>query len=347
MRAGVDLVVAALPRDAEQFEVAGARVDIARGLNARGERLLWEQVGLPRVMRRVGADVLHSPHYTRPVRVSGASVVTLHDATFFSHPELHQRLKVLTFRAATRFAVRTAGALLVPSAATRDEVLRYAGGVPGRFHVAHHGVDRSVFHPSTPEAMLAVAQRLGLGGKPYIAFVGSLEPRKNVPALVRAWIDAASSMEHPPALVLAGAQGWDHAVDAALTAVPERMQVVVPGYLPVEEMAPFLAGAQVVAYPSLGEGFGLPVLEAMASGACVLTTRELSLPEVGGDAVEYSGTSATQIAAVLAGLLAAPERRRELADKALARAASFTWDACARAHVIAYESAVQADVRTT
>jgi glycosyltransferase involved in cell wall biosynthesis len=115
--------------------------------------------------------------------------------------------------------------------------------------------------------------------------------------------------------------------------------VLRPGYLPLDDLPGFLAGATVVAYPSLGEGFGLPVLEAMACGATVLTTRELSLPEVGGDAVAYCGTSAESIGAELRGLLDDEARRTALAAAAIERAAGFTWAASARAHIAAYEAA--------
>ena len=107
--------------------------------------------------------------------------------------------------------------------------------------------------------------------------------------------------------MLAGSPGWDSAVEPAVAAVPAGMTVLRPGHLPVELLPGLLGGAQVVAYPSLGEGFGLPVLEAMACGAAVLTTRKLSLPEVGGDAVAYTGTGAGDIAAALSDLLDHPE----------------------------------------
>jgi glycosyltransferase involved in cell wall biosynthesis len=146
-------------------------------------------------------------------------------------------------------------------------------------------------------------------------------------------------MEQPPALVLAGGRGWDTALDAAITKVPPHLTVRVPGYLPLDDLPGFLAGATVLAYPSLGEGFGLPVLEAMACGATVLTTRELSLPEVGGDAVAYCGTAATAIAEALRELLAAPERRARLSVAAKERAGVFTWAESARHHMVAYETA--------
>ncbi|EYR64770.1 glycosyl transferase family 1 [Actinotalea ferrariae CF5-4] len=341
-RAGADLVVVAQPRDAVLFAglAPGAEVVEAPGrVSGRAFRLAWEQVGLPSLVRRVRADVLHSPHYTFPRLSPVPVVVTLHDATFFSHPEVHTRVKGRFFRQATRRAVRHAAALVVPSAATRDEVLRHVGGHGAAFHVAHHGVDRALFHPVDEAERARVRESLGLGDQPYVAFLGTLEPRKNVPALIRAWSRIAADATAPPVLVLAGGAGWDLDVPPAVAAVRPPLRVIRPGYLPLEDLAGFLAGAEVVAYPSLGEGFGLPVLEAMACGAPVLTTRELSLPEVGGDAVAYCGTDDSSIATALGELLADGPRRARLSTAALERSALFTWDASAALHLQAFEAA--------
>lgn len=303
--------------------------------------MAWEQVGLPRLVRSTRVDVLHSPHYTMPARAGVPVVVTLHDATFFSHPELHSPLKGRFFRAAIRVAVRRAAALVVPSAATRDEVARFAGGTRSAFHVAYHGVDTTIFHPVEPAERERVRTSLGLGDREYVGFLGTLEPRKNTPALIRAWVRAVDGLDRPPALVLAGGPGWDTGVDPAAAAVPRHLTLLRPGYLPLGDLAGFLSGARVLAYPSLGEGFGLPVLEAMACGAAVLTTRELSLPEVGGDAVEYCGTDDPSIEKGLRHLLADDERRAELSAAAVARASGFTWEQAARAHVAAFEAALR------
>jgi glycosyltransferase involved in cell wall biosynthesis len=341
---GVDLTIACQQHAAATFaaRVPGAEVVPTAGASAgRAARLAWEQTGLPRLVRAVRADVLHSPHYTMPFAVDAARVVTLHDATFFSSPEVHGRLKRRFFRSAIRYAVAHADALVAPSAATSTEVLRFTGGDPGLFHVAYHGVDRATFHAVEPIERARVAASLGLGDQPYIAFLGTLEPRKNVPALVRGWVEAAGALGEPPALVLAGGPGWDRAIEPAVAAVPAGLRVLRPGYLPVDDLAGYLAGAVLVAYPSLGEGFGLPVLEAMACGAAVLTSRELSLPEVGGDAAEYCGTSDVEIGAALTSLLQDSDRRAQLSTLGVDRAAEFTWERSARAHLVAYEAALR------
>jgi glycosyltransferase involved in cell wall biosynthesis len=192
--------------------------------------------------------------------------------------------------------------------------------------VAPLAYDRARF--SVPSPLETEAFRTSLTPPPrsWIAFLGTLEPRKNVPALIAGYCSAVADREDAPALLLAGGSGWDRAVQPAVErAVAEGFDVRLLGYLPIEQLRSFLGGAEIVAYPSLGEGFGLPVLEAMATGACVLTTRELSLPEVGGDAVAYSGTASNSIARALAELLDDADRRAQLRQAAVERAEGFTW----------------------
>lgn len=344
-RAGVDLRVVCQASQIEHYAALGGTDPVPAPAATRRVpvRLLWEQAGLPRLVSAVAPDVVHSPHYTHPAAVRRPLVITLHDATFFTDRHVHTALKGAFFRAATRSALHRADCSIVPSQATAEELARVVHADPARLQVAHHGVDHTAFAPPTTEAVGVARCRLGLGGdESYIAFLGTLEPRKNVPALIAGWVAACAGRERAPALVLAGGAGWDDDVASAVAAVPGNLKIIRAGYVPQEELAGLLGGAVLVAYPSLGEGFGLPVLEAMACGAPVLTTRRLALPEVGGDAVAYTEPDAPAIAAALAQLLDDDALRLQLAAAAVPRAATFTWDACADAHVRAYERAVRA-----
>ncbi|MGH4018342.1 MAG: glycosyltransferase family 4 protein [Pseudonocardiaceae bacterium] len=331
------------PRDAELYTGLAPDAEVvpaAEAVATRTSRLTWEQATLPRLVRRLRADVVHSPHYTMPLVTPAASVVMLHDATFFTDPGLHSPVKARFFRAWTRASLRRATLCLVPSVSAARELARCAGADRQLLHVAPHGVDTERFHPPAPEEADGVRRRLALGTSPYVAFLGALEPRKNVPSLVRGFMRACQGRPVSPALVLAGQPGWDTQVERALHAVPHRIRVIRAGYLPFAELAGFLGGAAMVAYPSLGEGFGLPVLEAMACGAAVLTTRRLALPEVGGDAVAYCGTGAGDVAAGITELLDDPARRAELSAAAQQRAKEFSWSASATRHREAYQRAV-------
>ncbi|HEX6352488.1 glycosyltransferase family 1 protein [Actinophytocola sp.] len=346
---GARATVVCQPRDVDLYGrlAPSSRIVPTSDSNAtRTARLTWEQTTLPRLVRRLGIDVLHSPHYTTPLANPAASVVTLHDATFFTDASLHHSIKARFFRAWTKAALVRASLCVVPSAATATELTRVAGADPARLEIIQHGVDNDRFHVPTHEEVSAARRMVGLGpDTPYVAFLGALEPRKNVPALIRGFAAACRGRANPPALVLAGQPGWDRQVERALDDVPHRLRVIRAGYLPFDNLAGFLGGAMLVAYPSLGEGFGLPVLEAMACGACVLTTRRLALPEVGGDAVAYCGVGAGDIAAALAELMDDPALRSSLATAAQRRAKEFSWLTSAEAHRLSYDKAYRAHRR--
>jgi glycosyltransferase involved in cell wall biosynthesis len=344
---GIEVYAACQLRDADRYAtwLGVERVEVApRWAGSPVPRLLWEQEGLPLLARRVRPDVLHSPHYTMPLITAAqrglANVVTIHDATFFSHPELHLGVKARFFTAWTRISARRADALIAPSAATRDEVVAHVPTSSGEITVVPHGVDHDRFRPAEPDAVARAREMVGVPpGTDYVAFLGTLEPRKNVPALVRAFGLVASARPDPPVLVLAGGRGWDEGLEGAIAGLPAGVDVLRPGFVPDEFVPGLLSGAQVVAYPSIGEGFGLPVLEAMACGAAVLTTAGLSLPEVGGDAVVYAASPAdTDLADALTHLLDHPELRDRLRAAGVERARGYSWERAAREHVAVYES---------
>jgi glycosyltransferase involved in cell wall biosynthesis len=330
-RTDLTAVVACQGRDVEHFTALG--VHTVHGLPAshesRARRMLWEQFGLPRLARRLGADVIYSPHYTFPVLGRTPAVVEVHDLTFFTLPDAHSTLKRLFFKTWIRLGKLTRRPIIVPSAATAAELTRWAGTPPERVTVAPHGVDET-FHDPTADDLTRLRDAVPDLPERWIAFLGTLEPRKNVPALIEAYTRVATLNADAPALLLAGGDGWDAGVQPAIQrARQDGFDVRRLGYLPADALAAFLGGAEVVAYPSLGEGFGLPVLEAMACGAPVITTRDAALAEVGGDAVAYSETDAPSLAATLERLLGSPAETLKLRDLARTRAAAFTWRASA------------------
>ena len=341
---GADLAIVCQRADAERYSRLAPAATVVPGPAAiahRPARLAWEQTGLPMVAQQVDAQVVHSPHYTMPLRSGRPVVVTVHDATFFTEPDLHSSVKGTFFRSATRTALRRASRVVTPSKATRDELVRVLDADATKIDVAYHGVDQSTFHVPTETEKARVQARLGLAGQSYIAFLGMLEPRKNVPGLIRGWVKACEGRELTPALVLAGGSGWDDTIDATMAEVPSHLRVLRPGYLRFSDLPGYLGGATLVAYPSHGEGFGLPVLEAMACGAPVLTTDRLSLPEVGGDAVAYTEPDPDSIAANLTALLDDPDRRGALGRAGHERSLEFTWAASAEAHMAAYSRALE------
>jgi glycosyltransferase involved in cell wall biosynthesis len=337
-----NLIVVCQRTDAERYGrlMPNARVIAApAALAHRPARLAWEQTGLPMLAQQVEADVLHSPFYTCPLRAGCPVTVTVHDATFFTEPEHYDKSRRTFFRSAIKTSMRRAARIIVPSKATRDELIRLLDADPAQIDVAYHGADSKAFYPPTIEERARVRARLGLGDLEYIAFLGAKEPRKNVPSLIRGWATAVVGRERPPALVIAGGQGHDDEIDEAVEVIPRGLRLLRPGYLRYADLPGFLGGALIACYPSFGEGFGLPILEAMACGAPVLTTPRLSLPEVGGDAVAYTGPRPGEIARDLAELLDDEERRAALSKAGAARAKDFTWDSSADAHLECWERA--------
>jgi glycosyltransferase involved in cell wall biosynthesis len=337
-----DVAVVCQRSDSERYGRMAPAAQVVPGpaaISHRSARIAWEQTSLPLVAQHVGAAVIHSPHYSVPLRAGRPVVVTIHDATFFTEPEHYDRTKGTFFRSAIRTALRRSARTIVPSKATRDELIRLLDADGTTIDVAYHGVDTNLFHVPDEGEQSRVKARLGLGTMPYIAFLGTLEPRKNVPNLIRGWAEAVADRPEPPALVIAGGAGHDEEIDRAVAEVPPHLRLLRPGYLRFQDLPGFLGGALVCAYPSHGEGFGLPVLEAMACGAPVLTTPRLSLPEVGGDAVAYTQEDAGSIAADLAALLDDDARRRALSAASIARAREFTWTASAEAHLASYARA--------
>ncbi len=311
----------------------------------RPARIAWEQARGASLAKRVRPDVWHGPHYTMPpgagpLRVEVPCVVTIHDLTFFDHPEWHERSKVLFFRRMIRSSARHATVLICVSSYTADR-LRARVDPRGEVIVAHHGVDHDRFGTGGNVATdLAALAPHGIE-PPYVAFASTIEPRKNVPTLVKAFSLVAATRPDLR-LVLAGGDGWGaRAAREAIAASGVATRVIRPGYLTPGTLPAFFRRADVVAYPSFEEGFGLPALEGLACGAPVVTSAGSALAEVVGDAaLTVSPDDAGALAAAMATVLDDPAVNARLRAAGPARAAHFTWERCIDQHVDAYRRAV-------
>jgi glycosyltransferase involved in cell wall biosynthesis len=304
---------------------------------ARPRRLLWEQTGAPRLATRVGADLWHGPHYTLPLRLTIPAVVTIHDLTLFEHPEWHERSKVAFFQRMIRSSTRRAGAVIAVSGHTRDRLAAVlAPTVP--VIVAPHGVDHARFTPTDADDLRRLAA-VGIR-PPYVAFAATLEPRKDVPTLVDAF--ARIAPDHPDLrLVIAGRDGWGATAvrdAAARSGVTTRIARV--GWMDDDVLPAFFRRAEVVAYPSLDEGFGLPALEALACGAVLVTTTGSAMEEVVGDAaVLVRPRDPAGLGAALGRAITETTLRDRLHADGPRRAADFTWATSVDQHLAAYATA--------
>lgn len=342
-RSDVDLHLAARRNDEDRWRTIAPNAEVhAAAPGRRPARLAWEQTRAPSLAARVAPDVWHGPHYTMPLRAAVPCVVTVHDMTFFDHPEWHERTKVTFFRRMIRAAAQRAAAIVCVSGYTADR-LRALAAPRHQVVVAHHGVDHARFRPDGDEA----ADRATLAAHgvtaPYIGFAGTIEPRKNVPALVRAFARIAADRPELR-LVLAGSEGWGaRPVREAIAASGVATRVIRPGYLDTGAIPALFRRAEVVAYPSFEEGFGLPALEGLACGAPVVTTAGSALGEVVGDAAMLAPPGDVHgLALAIGRVLDDPTCAARLRAAGPARAASFTWERCAEQHVEAYTDAVRA-----
>jgi glycosyltransferase involved in cell wall biosynthesis len=293
---------------------------------------LASRLGWPR-LRAVGDVLLATNYAPPPVTDPGPLVVVVHDVAFERHPETAPHVDE-RWRRSFRRALSRAGGVIAPSSATRDDLEALLGVDPARVDVVPLGADR--FAAPAPGAVDAVRRSLGVPDGPVVLWVGGIESRKNLEALVGAFGRVAADQDG--SLVLAGGTvPWDRdaatRVETAIERLPAsiRPRVVRTGYVERPQKAALLAAATVLAYPSLAEGFGLPILEGFAAGVPVLTSDASSMPEVAGDAALLVTPREDSIAEGLGRLLADAQLREGLVARGADRARSFTWERCARA----------------
>lgn len=302
----------------------------------------WARLGQPDVAALAGlrgADVVFAPSVAVPPRRRRPLVVTVHDAAPCLFPQAFSARGLRFHQDGLAAAARRADLVLTVSESSRAELVEHTAIAEERIRVVHNGVDLDV---AADEQVERVSGRFGLADRPYVLWVGSLEPRKNVDALLGlpAALGAAGL---PHRLVLAGPAGWGVtaglAEAAEANAPPGSLRLV--GLVSAADLAGLYRGASLFCFPSLHEGFGLPVLEAMAQGTPVLCSTASSLPEVAGPAARYVADGGPEAwAAAVVDLLADYEALNELARAGPGRAAGFTWSACAEATAAALRDVV-------
>ena len=327
------------PNYPPEFEPAGRfAVEISRLPTAKPVvRIIWEQVVAPVAVKRHEVDVLHSMGYAQPIACGAKTVVTVHDLAFLLFPRTFNRLNRLYLSLLTRLSVRRADRVIAVSSNTKNDIVRLLGVAPDKVVVVHHGVEPIFRKISDTSEIESFKRRRGLPDR-YVLFIGTLEPRKNIQTLLVAFANLKKRSNVPHKLVIGGARGWLwNEILATIERLELQQDVVLPGYLPLDEEPLWYNGADLFVYPSLYEGFGFPALEAMACGTPVVTSNSSSLPEVVGDCgVLVDPTRPDELTEAIYRLLVTPSARGELSDRGLERAKSFSWSRAAERTIGVY-----------
>lgn len=284
---------------------------------------LWTHGRLSAEMVRQPPDVLFVPSHVIPL-IHPRSIVTIHDLGYLRYPDLHPARQRRMLDLTTRWSARTARRIIVPSQATKADLIRAHGIDRQRISVIHHGV--SARFGSVPWSDIEELQcRLGLDG-PYVLSVGTIQPRKNFPVLGEALMKLRRQGVDVT-LVISGKAGW--MADQVLVrlhalGLGERLRIL--DYIPDGDLPALYAGASCYVQPSWSEGFGLPVIEAMASAVPVIVSNASSLPEIAADGADlFDPSNADQLAATIGDILSSPQRSTSMATRARVRSEHFSW----------------------
>jgi glycosyltransferase involved in cell wall biosynthesis len=301
---------------------------------------LWTHARLSAEMLRRAPDALFVPAHVVPLAHPRA-VVTVHDLGYLHFPQAHPPLARLYLDLSTRWNVRAAAHVIADSHATQDDLVRRYAARPDKISVVYPGRDESLRRVHDAAAIEIVKRRYGIAGE-YLLYLGTLQPRKNLARLITAF----SALRPAPSnlqFVIAGAKGWLYAdIFAQAKQLELQDRVLFPGRIADEDKAALISGAVALVFPSLYEGFGLPVVEAMQCGTPVICSNTSSLPEVAGDAaLQVDPLDIEALAQAMRQLLDDAALRRTLVERGYAQAARFSWAACAARVLSAIESVMQ------
>jgi glycosyltransferase involved in cell wall biosynthesis len=311
------------------------------------QRILWEQLALPGLLHRMRVDVFHSPVNVLPERLPCPAVVTIHDLAFLAYPQYFRPGRRLYQRIFTARSVRAATRVIAVSESTKRDIVARLGIAPEKVHVVYPAIDARFQPTADPDRLAAFRNTHGLPAR-FLLYLGTLEPRKNLLTLLEAYALLRAREEATPPLVLAGAKGWYYQdLFARARILGLERAITFAGYVRDEDQPLWYAAAELFIYPSLFEGFGLPVAEALACGTPVVTSNVSSLPEAAGDvAMKVDPHQPAALAHAMQNVLLGDDTRRLMAARGPAWASRFTVERMAAGCEAVYAEAAGSPRRT-
>lgn len=293
-----------------------------------------------RGIRRHPVDIYHEPNYI-PYRFDGPTVITVHDLSHIRYAHMHPADRVSIMNRLLPRAVDAVSEIIVDSDFVRREVIDQFGVAPEKVHAIHLGVSQE-YRSRPDEEIAGRLERYSVVPRSYILAVGTLEPRKNLIQAIDAYAGLPETIRKVTPLVIAGMKGWlNEQLETRIRQYESCGEVRWLGYVPAEDLPLLYSGARMLVYPSLYEGFGLPVLEAMASGIPVITSNRASLPEVAGDVgLMVDPEDVDGMRASMRRLIDDRDEAARLGALGIDRARQFTWQACARQTLGVYRRAI-------
>jgi glycosyltransferase involved in cell wall biosynthesis len=307
----------------------------------KGARRFWWLLGLPLYLRQAPLNLFHGTNYEVPLWSKCPTVVSIHDLSLLLHPETHEDRLVRRARYRLPLMARVATRIVTGTHFIKNQITQYLKLDAHKIFVTPYGA-RTSFHRVSPDISNEVRRRLRVEDL-FLLFVGTLEPRKNLMTLLKAFEEVLSHTDLSPQLVIAGKEGWlmsetrEYIEQARLA---DRIRVT--GYVSDDELRALYSSCTALVYPSTYEGFGLPPLEAMACGAPVVASKIESIAEVTGNAAcLFPPTDHRELASLIIGLVRDEKKREHFSEVGLARSRDFTWERTARMTMDVYREALK------
>lgn len=302
-------------------------------------RLLWEQFILPKKLKQYDIDVLHSPHYTTPFFSRVSKVITFHDMTFYILPKVHTFFKRLLFKTYMKISSKIGDKILTVSKSTAKDVQKILNVNPDKICVTYNA-NKDIYRPiNDKEKIKDICHKYEIRND-YILFVGTLEPRKNIKTLIKSFSKLIKEINTDIKLVIVGKKGWMYKeIFELVKKLGIEKEVIFTGFADLDDLPYLYNGAEMFVYPSVYEGFGIPVLEAISCGVPTITSNVSSMPEVIGEAgITVNPTNITELKNSMKKIINNDNLKENLKNLGIEQSKKFTWENCAIETLRAYKS---------